>query len=241
MASGLHRDTVGRIPAVALIEDDLVQLQLYKAQLTKYNCAVTVFNSGAEFLSHISGEEPTSFDAVIIDYHMPGLNAIETIARLEQRFRQTCKICVISGNRLSKADRTTLEGQSIRVVQKNQGACPKIVELLCSPDRHKCSSCTRWKPVVEFSGRATCDACRLKKREQSLWARKNQSATCDLLQAENEQLRSLVMTHNEEILALRSQVSMHQEIINRLQSERNGSRVPTVGTDPVTSIHQQPK
>ena len=144
---------IARGPSVALIDDDSVQLQLYKAQLSKQGAMVTIFKDGTEFLRQNSGVANAPYDAVVIDYHMPDLNAMETIERLEEQFRQTCKICVVSGNTLAKADRTSLDGQGIRFVQKNQSACCKILNLLSSPDLRKCSSCTKWKPLTEFSGR----------------------------------------------------------------------------------------
>merc|ERR1712166_1092761 len=58
---------------------------------------VTIFKDGTEFLRQNSGVANAPYDAVVIYYHMPDLNAMETIERLEEQFRQTCKICVVSG------------------------------------------------------------------------------------------------------------------------------------------------
>jgi len=209
------------VATVALIDDDSVQLQLYKAQLSKQNIASTIFHNGAEFLAHNAGIPTAPYDAIIIDYHMPGMNAIETIECLDDTFRQSCKICVVSGNTLPKADRSALDGQGIRVLQKNQSTCLKIVELLRSPDVRKCSSCTKWQPLTSFSGKATCDTCRPKKRKQGEWAKKNKRATSNLLQEENERLRLVATTQSADIIALRNQVSKQLATIDRLQSGSN--------------------
>ena len=136
-------------PHFALIDDDNVQLQLYKAQLSKQGARVTVFDNGMDFLSKSGG---IPFDAVVIDYYMPELNAINVIERLDDAFRKSCKICVVSGNMLEKADRSSLYEHGIRVFQKNQSVCFKILTHLSSPQLRKCSSCGNWKPVTDFSG-----------------------------------------------------------------------------------------
>lgn len=223
-----------RGPTVALIDDDNVQLQLYKAQLSKQGAKVTMFKNGKEFLTETSDGQNAPYDAVVIDYHMPELNAMETIDRLEESFRQNCKICVVSGNTLAKADKSSLDGKGIRFVQKNQSACCKILNLLSSPDLRKCSSCTKWKPLTEFSGKATCDVCRPKKRKQGANAEKNKRTTRDLLQNENDRLRQLVMVQNAQITSLKAEAAMQQQTIARLLKHEPATAQDTP-LPPVTS------
>merc|ERR1712086_897091 len=125
---------------------------------------------------------------------------------------------VFSGNSLGKADRASLDGLGIRFVQKDRSACSKIMNMLSSPDLRKCSSCTRWKPITEFSGKATCDACRPKKRKQGASAVIHKRAALDLLQHENEWLRAVVLKQNSEISSLRSEVSWQAGNILRQHS-----------------------
>merc|ERR1712195_411873 len=191
--------------------------------LSKHGATVTTFRKGQEFLQN----DMSRYDAIVIDYYMPDMKGFETIAELEKKCKQNCKICVFSGHQLRKSERNSLDGLGIRFVQKDRSACSKILNLLSSPDLRKCSSCTKWKPLTEFSGKATCDTCRPKKRKQGASAEKNKRATRDLLQGENERLRQVVMAQNSEITALKIQVSKQSDTIAHLQSGSGGQQQPT--------------
>jgi len=98
-----------RPPSVALIDDDICQLTFLKAQFANLGAAVTTFASGSDFLNKGHGvhEEEICWDLVVVDYVMPVLNGIETIAAFTAEMLQNTKVCLLSGASLES------EGQSI--------------------------------------------------------------------------------------------------------------------------------
>ena len=58
------------MPTVAIVDDDSVQLSIYKKQFAKMGAKVVTFASGQEFVSQSISE--AKFDLVVMDYVMPG-------------------------------------------------------------------------------------------------------------------------------------------------------------------------
>jgi len=199
--------------SVALIDDGTVQLDQLSRELStglellSMKPTITHFTNVAEYLEK-RNDGFTQCDAIVVGYSNPDMNEfLQQITRLQKECQSNCKICALSSNPLEKAERACLNGLSIRFFPKDRSACGKILNMLSSPDLQKCSSCTRWKPVVEFSGKATCDACRPKKRKQCAGAAIDKRIAIDLLVGQHERLRETVEKQNNELLMLRNQVS----------------------------------
>jgi len=199
--------------SVALIDDGTVQLDQLSRELStglellSMKPTITHFTNVAEYLEK-RNDGFAQCDAIVVGYSNPDMNEfLQQITRLQKECQSNCKICALSSNPLEKAERACLNGLSIRFFPKDRSACGKILNMLSSPDLQKCSSCTRWKPVVEFSGKATCDACRPKKRKQCAGAAIDKRIAIDLLVGQHERLRETVEKQNNELLMLRNQVS----------------------------------
>jgi len=89
----------------------------------------------------------------------------------------------------------------------------------------KCSSCHATKPIIEFSGKATCDRCRSKKRKH--WGSKQVEIA--ELQDENELLRTALTasrTNNSELnLMIQGQAEEISELRLKLQRAESGQRI----------------
>lgn len=92
-------------------------------------------------------------------------------------------------------------------------------------DYQKCSSCHASKPIVDFSGKATCDRCRSKKRKH--WGSKQVEIA--ELQDENELLRTALTasrTNNSELnLMIQGQAEEISELRLKLQRAEAGQRI----------------
>lgn len=112
-------------PLVALIDDDAVQLQIYRSQFNAMGASVSIFQSGQEFLG-AAGEDPSNWDLVVVDYHMPGMNGIETIQNFGEHAPRDTEICLLSGNDLHEDDATLMSQLGLRFVPKTHKACAEI-------------------------------------------------------------------------------------------------------------------
>jgi len=229
--------------SVALIDDGNVQLDQLSRELStglellSMKPTITHFTNVAEYLEKRS-DGFTQCDAIVVGYSNPDMNEfVQQITRLQKESQPKCKICALSSNPLEKAERTCLNGLSIRFFPKDRSACGKILNMLSSPDLRKCSSCTRWKPMTEFSGKATCDACRPKKRKQCAGAAIDKRAAIDMLVNQHERLRETVEKQNNELLLLRNQVSARA----RALLAKRGLKEETCKLDPIPQpLHQVP-
>ena len=158
-ASNASAAKINEKMTVALIDDGSVQLDQLCGELSKglellsKVATVTTFKSVHDLRQ--AQRSPSLYDAIIIGYHTPMNEFLQEVARLKKEYRPNCKICVFSSNTLDRAERTCLNGLGIRFFQNprsDRSACSKILNLLSSPDLRKCSSCTRWKPITDFSG-----------------------------------------------------------------------------------------
>lgn len=108
-------------------------------------------------------------------------------------------------------------------------SCAKIEE----DDVRKCSSCSRRKPTSDFSGKATCDQCRVKKRKHCATAVLQAKHTLDSLQIENGILQGALREKNQEIDRLQRELKyttgllIHQMVpLETLQQQVHSMRPP---------------
>ena len=112
---------------VALIDDDVVQLQIYQRQLTKMGAIVTVFNSGSEFLeTQPAVPNDTAWDLVIVDYLMPQMNGVQMISCLPVQPSQKTLVCMLTGGTLETRDQNYLHNRGVMKIQKAPSACAKL-------------------------------------------------------------------------------------------------------------------
>lgn len=79
---------------IAVVDDDLVMLELMKYQFKKNGINAFFFNNGYDFLSK---SQTQSFDALLLDHNLPDYNALEIIEIIRPDHRDL-KIYVMTGN-----------------------------------------------------------------------------------------------------------------------------------------------
>merc|ERR1712166_273882 len=96
----------------------------------------------------------------------------------------------------------------------------------------KCSSCGKVKPLQEFSGKATCDACRPRKRKHYEHMVNSRKEAHQHLSEENDLLRGIVVRQNTSLaevpqlrqslaeLSARNAQYVHQEARHREEIAR---------------------
>ena len=123
--------------SLALIEDDPVQRRLYSAQLSaNIGAQVTTFSSGNEFLEAVAlgGDAwASSFDVIVVDYLMPGLNGLETISLLKGKLNPSCAICLLSGE-IEAMSVLVDQSVEVHIISKSRLACAEILDNLPNTD-----------------------------------------------------------------------------------------------------------
>ena len=69
---------------VLVVEDNAVNQQLARAQLRSLGHACHVVGSGEEALSHLGGADGAAVEVVLMDYHLPGIDGLETTRRIRR-------------------------------------------------------------------------------------------------------------------------------------------------------------
>jgi PAS domain S-box-containing protein len=69
-------------PAVLVVEDNTVNQQLARAQLKSMGYECVIVGSGEEGLAHLASPAGAAIDVVLMDYHLPGIDGLETTRRI---------------------------------------------------------------------------------------------------------------------------------------------------------------
>ena len=80
--------------AVLIIEDELVLAKNIKAYLERHGYEAVVVHTGEEGIDRIDAFLP---DVVLLDYHLPKMNGLEVLSRLQGRI-PSIKVIMITGN-----------------------------------------------------------------------------------------------------------------------------------------------
>jgi len=71
-------------PSVLLVDDEVAFVETLVKRLKKRNVRVSAAHSGYEALEKLSASGPTKTDVVILDVKMPGMDGLETLARIKE-------------------------------------------------------------------------------------------------------------------------------------------------------------
>ncbi len=71
-------------PSVLLVDDEVAFVETLVKRLEKRNVRVVAAHSGQEALDTLSASGPTKIDVVILDVKMPGMDGLETLARIKE-------------------------------------------------------------------------------------------------------------------------------------------------------------
>ena len=67
---------------VLVVEDNVVNQQLARAQLRTLGIDCTIVGSGEDGLAHLASPAADDVDVVLMDYHLPGIDGLETSRRI---------------------------------------------------------------------------------------------------------------------------------------------------------------
>jgi len=71
-------------PSVLLVDDEVAFVETLVKRLKKRDVRVSAAHSGNEALEKLSASGPTKIDVVILDVKMPGMDGLETLARIKE-------------------------------------------------------------------------------------------------------------------------------------------------------------
>ncbi|MCP5462864.1 MAG: response regulator [bacterium] len=104
---------------VALVEDDENIAFLTEKTLSEFHSLFVVesFSSGEEFLEHLDKTPSPCYDSITIDYSLPGINGIELLSALKERFIDAPVIFI-----------THIEQEDLIHQALSSGACDYIIK-----------------------------------------------------------------------------------------------------------------
>ena len=76
--------TMIRVPRILVVEDNLVNQKLISRLLAKRNCQTSLADNGLDALATL---ESNSFDLILMDCQMPGLDGFQTTGRIREKER----------------------------------------------------------------------------------------------------------------------------------------------------------
>ena len=85
--------------SVLLVDDEEQFLQVLSERLTNRGLHVSSVTSGEEAVDQVENE---TFDAVVVDLAMPGINGIETMKKIKEK-RPNLEIIILTGHATVKA------------------------------------------------------------------------------------------------------------------------------------------
>jgi len=73
-------------PSVLLVDDEVAFVETLVKRLAKRDVRVDFAHSGQEALDKLADAGPTKTDVVILDVKMPGMDGLETLARMKEKY-----------------------------------------------------------------------------------------------------------------------------------------------------------
>jgi DNA-binding NtrC family response regulator len=71
-------------PTVLIVDDEVAFVETLVKRLAKRDLRVVAAHSGAEALEKLEASGPSKIDVVILDVKMPGMDGLETLARIKE-------------------------------------------------------------------------------------------------------------------------------------------------------------
>ena len=73
-------------PTVLIVDDEIAFVETLVKRLAKRDLRVVAAHSGAQALEKLEASGPTKIDVVILDVKMPGMDGLETLARIKEQY-----------------------------------------------------------------------------------------------------------------------------------------------------------
>ena len=108
-----HRELVKSKPVILVIDDDPAVRNSLKFALEIEGFSVRLYPTGAELLDE---EDMPESGCLVADYHLPGMNGLDLLARLRERDIRWPAILITTHPSAAVRDRAALAG--VRVIEK---------------------------------------------------------------------------------------------------------------------------
>lgn len=102
-------------PAVLLIDDDVLQLDMLRMWLTHDGFDVTTAEGGAAAIAVL---EARGFDAIVTDLRMPGVTGLDVVEAAHARYPAMPVIILTGQGSVAEALEALREGQAVEFLQK---------------------------------------------------------------------------------------------------------------------------
>jgi DNA-binding response OmpR family regulator len=86
---------VSNAPSLLIVDDDELICKMLHIAMTQYGFQVATVSDGEQAVDLLS-ENTTSFDIVLCDYNLPGINGLQTFHQV-RRIASQIRFCLMSG------------------------------------------------------------------------------------------------------------------------------------------------
>ena len=115
---------------IAVVDDTPASVMALCMHLEKRGGVVTRFGDGQHFVDHCAEHLPTDFDAVVLDYTMPGLDGLETLQSLAGAHEALPPVVMYSTEATQTDLKQSLLSAGAAACAEKRPACDEVIQEL---------------------------------------------------------------------------------------------------------------